>query len=229
MTNTKFFKRLLCCIILGALIISSFDADAQRRRKKSSRSKGRRGHTEKPIQFGGTLAYQIAGPANAMYHVLPGMLGFTVGGFAQYRVSDLFKLSGELKYSYHTFTVGEGNGLLTYTQNSISIPLMAKIYPVKWLFIEAGVEPRLNLGNAKGKTATIMGMPMGDEREVELEPNVFELGVGGGMGFEVGDNFFFGARFMYGVLPYYKETSDFFNYTIKLNNMFYGVYIGLKF
>ncbi|MDR0789668.1 MAG: PorT family protein [Bacteroidales bacterium] len=248
------WKKLLCFLVLGVVLLASFDAEAQRRRGKSKRSsKGRKGQTEKPLQFGGTLAYQLGGPANALnVGYAFGGLGFTVGGFGQYRLSELFALTGELKYSYHTFTgamsvetdstgfpIGDmsGGGLLTYKQHAIAIPIMAKLNPIKWLYIEAGIEPRFNLGKASGKTKSVMGVQLGDNLSSEIKSNFFELAVGGGIGLEFG-HFFVGNRVMYGVtsygtLPAKAGSMSIGNApavtSVEGHNLYYNFYIGLKF
>ncbi|MDR1847890.1 MAG: PorT family protein [Bacteroidales bacterium] len=233
-------KKIVCFVLIAGTLLASFDADAQKRRGKKRSSRGR-GKTEKPMQLGFTAGYQAGGPINAASAgYTMGMLGFTVGGYGQFRLADKVALSAQLNYSFHKFSGGSdnsnGSGMLSYTQHAIAVPIMAKFYPAKFFYLEAGIEPRVNLGDAKGKTASIMGVQLGDNMSATVPTNVFELGVGGGLGFDFG-KFFFGMRVMYGVLPYAKLANTGISFitlevntgTVSANNLFYGLHLGFKF
>lgn len=81
-----------------------------------------------------------------------------------------------------------GNGI---SMLNVGIPVLVKVYPLKWLFIEAGPEFFLNISNSPN-TTTIGNLEMNVGAH---KANDLKIGVGAGVKFA---NFGIGARYLIG-------------------------------
>lgn len=141
---------------------------------------------------------------------------FHVGAFAEWKFNRFFGVAPELVYS------GQGTGIdiLTlstditqkYKFNYINIPVMAKIYPVKWLSIDLGPQAGF-LVSAKVKTETTERSNGTSEREtkttdVKGDMNKFDFGVAGGLTFNFGKHVFLQTRYTLGLTEVFKKNDD---------------------
>lgn len=154
------------------------------------------------------------------------MPGFTVGGFANYKISKVFSLQGELLYSSYSYDTpvlltNQSGGNITKDYNhfnfsKIELPLLIKaetktgtIKP----FASFGISPGINLsGNVKPVNFSEMRL---------TNLNSFSLSVIPSVGFSIKDHFIFDTRYAVGVTDQYSNLST------KVN-IFY-VTLGYKF
>ena len=113
--------------------------------------------------------------------------GFHIGAVAEIMLNRKFALQAELLFSAQgtelTGIIDSGN---TISLNYINVPLMAKFYVVKGLFIEAGPQIGL-LVSSEYKSS-------GD-----FDPNPVDFGANFGLGFKLKNGLNFSARFNQGL------------------------------
>ncbi len=161
-------------------------------------------------KFGAKIALNIAtltgdvGDASSL-------VGFQIGAFAEFKISDKFAIQPELIYSVQGAS-SDGNGDLNL--NYINIPVMAKYYVAKSFSLEAG--PQIGfLVSAKAD---------GEDFKDFFESVDFGLNLGAGYDFT--DKFSAGLRYNFGLTNIAKtELGD--NTDIK--NGVFSISVGYKF
>jgi hypothetical protein len=153
-------------------------------------------------------------------------IGFHVGGFAEFKISDKFAIQPELlfstqgakeEYSEEGFDV-ENKLNLSY----LNIPVMAKFYVAEKFSLEAG--PQIGfLLSAKSK---VESGDFSGEVDVKDAYESIDFGVNFGAGYDFTENLSAGIRYNLG-LSNIAKTED--GEDFKMNNSVFSLSVGYKF
>lgn len=158
------------------------------------------------------------------------LVGFHVGGFAEFKLTDKFSIQPEILYSTQG-AKSEGSGLgfsfedkthLSY----LNIPVMAKYYVAEKFSLEAG--PQIGfLLSAKAKSeGSFDGESFSEDVDVKDGYESIDFGVNFGAGYDFTENLSVGLRYNLG-LSNIAKVEDGENY--KINNSVFSVSVGYKF
>lgn len=157
-------------------------------------------------------------------------VGFQVGGFVEFKVSDKFSVQPELLYSAQggiengefefagDFYEAEMNYKLAY----INLPVMAKYYVADKFSLEAGPQVGF-LVSAKGE-ATVEGNSAEDDIKDDFKS--VDFGVNFGAGYDFTENLSLGIRYNLGLS---NIVDDEFADDYKINNSVFSLSVGYKF
>ncbi|PWA05429.1 porin family protein [Flavobacterium psychrotolerans] len=151
-----------------------------------------KGGSDKSMSFGAKAGLNIASITNS--DGSSSLVGFHVGGFAEFKVSDKFAVQPELLYSAQGAKFDGGKMNLSY----INIPVMAKYYVADAFSLEAG--PQIGfLMSAKVKADG------GGSADVKEFFKSTDFGVNFGAGYEFTENLSAGLRYNLGLAQVQKE------------------------
>ena len=155
-------------------------------------------------------------------------VGFQVGAFAEFKISDKFAIQPEVLYSAQgakekgefefngDFYEAEMNYKLAY----INVPILAKYYVAEKFNLEAG--PQIGfLVSAKGE-ATVLGNSAEDDIKDGFES--IDFGVNFGAGYDFTENLSAGIRYNLGLSNIAKDSDDY-----KIKNSVFSLSVGYKF
>jgi len=137
------------------------------------------------------------------------IVGFQIGGFAEFKISEKFAVQPELMYS----TQGSESEGETFKLNYINIPVMAKYYVAKSFSIEAG--PQIGFLTS----AEIEGEDYKDF------VSSTDFSVNFGAGYDFTENLSAGLRYNLGLTNVY----DVDGFDEEINNGVFSVSLGYKF
>ena len=122
--------------------------------------------------------------------------GFHFGVVAEFMLSEAFAVQPELLFSTRGASVSEDGDDYSLNLNYITLPLLAKFYPVTGFSIEGGVLPAFNI-SAKEKY---------NDESADLE-NIknFDFGAAIGAGYVLPSGLFFQARYNFGLSEIVKD------------------------
>lgn len=139
---------------------------------------------------------------------------FNVGLFMELPLSERFSFQPEILYSGQGFTVLSNNQdnvfdtdeNVEYQLSYIQVPLLAKIYLVEGLSIEAGPQFGFKINEE------IDTEPMGDGGDTVIDPDDsyikdFDTSLALGAGYKFNSGFFVNARYTYGLTNIFKENT----------------------
>lgn len=143
-------------------------------------------------------------------------VGFQVGAFAEFKVSEKFAVQPELVFTSLGAKSDEGGVDSTANLNYIAIPVMAKYYVADAFSLEAG--PQIGfLMSAKAKAD-------GESVDIKDGYNSTDFGINVGAGYDVTENINLGLRYTVGVSNIWADSGDF-----KAGNSNIAFAIGYKF
>lgn len=126
--------------------------------------------------------------------------GFHVGVYGEHQINNNVSFQPELIYSQLGFKDGDNQKIkLDYIQ----IPLMFKAYILKPLYVELGPQVGVTISK-KEETDFIIGTSTKTS-----EPNTFDWGINGGVGFAINPGVTIGLRYYYGLSSAYKDLDEF--------------------
>jgi len=161
-------------------------------------------------------------------------VGFHIGGFMEYKVSEKFVLQPELLFStqgakYKDDQVGEGFSVAGETNIKLSylnLPIMAKYYVTNKFSFEAGpqIGVLLSAKNEYGYTGTIQGVPVSESGEIDIKDdlNSIDFGINFGAGYDFNDKISVGLRYNLGL----SEISEYYYFD---KNSVFQLSLGYKF
>ena len=155
-------------------------------------------------------------------------VGFQVGGFAEFKLSDKFAIQPELLYSTQgaKYKESEVNYLYKETINLgyLNVPVMAKYYVIDKLSIEAG--PQIGfLLSAKDKwEETYLGEKYSGKESIKDSFKSVDFSLNVGAGYDFTENVSAGIRYNFGV----SNISDFGD-NGKIHNNVISLSVGYKF
>jgi len=152
------------------------------------------------------------------------LVGFHVGGFAEFKLSEKFAIQPELLYSAQGAKgeySEEGESIeLTQNLGYLNIPVMAKFYVAEGFSLEAG--PQIGfLLNAKEK-GEYEGVSLEVDNKDEFKS--IDFGVNFGAGYDFTENLSAGLRYNLGLSNVYEDSDDY-----KVNNSVFSISVGYKF
>jgi hypothetical protein len=145
-------------------------------------------------------------------------IGFHVGGFMQYKLSEKFALQPELLFSTQGAKY-QGSGALSgyvisvesnYKLAYLNLPVMAKYYVSNKFSFEAGPQIGflLSAKNEFDYSGTLLGEPISDSGEIDIKDdfNSFDFGINFGAGYDFNDKISLGLRYNLGL----SDVSDYY-------------------
>jgi len=153
-------------------------------------------------------------------------IGFNVGGFAEFKISDKFAIQPELLFSTQGAKTEWSEDDVTVEEklnlSYLNIPVMAKFYVAEKFSLEAG--PQIGfLLSAKSK---FEGGGLSEEVDVKDAYESIDFGVNFGAGYDFTENLSAGVRYNLG-LSNIAKTED--GEDFKMNNSVFSVSVGYKF
>ncbi len=145
-----------------------------------------------------------------------GRTGFHVGFLAEIPLSERFAIQPELVYSQQGLQSKEtfdGTEFETKVKlDYLNVPVMAKFYLIDGLSIEAGPQFGFNI-NAKQELEVTGGDTDSDfeitgEDDIKDEVSGFDLGIGGGLAYQLDNGLFFQGRYIYGLSNVPEDVDD---------------------
>lgn len=137
--------------------------------------------------------------------------GFHIGIYGEHEISENVSFQPELVYSQLGF---KDSASKTVKMDYIQIPLMFKGYIFKPLYVELGPQIGVNI-NKKEETDFVFGTST-----KTTEPNTFDWGINGGVGFAINPGITLGVRYYHGLSSAYKDADEF--------NTLYQVFVGIN-
>lgn len=155
---------------------------------------------------------------------------FHAGLFAELPISDRFSIQPELMYSGQGFDIQEidqdnvfdNDENIEYQLDYIQIPIMAKLYLVQGLYVEAGPQFGFKINEE------IDTEPNSDGGDTPIDPDNsyvkdFDTSVGLGAGYKFGSGFFISGRYTQGLSNIFKEDTILENVDAKNSVWQFGV------
>ncbi|MGY5355179.1 porin family protein [Wenyingzhuangia sp. IMCC45467] len=137
--------------------------------------------------------------------------GFHIGIYGEHEISEHTSFQPEVIYSQLGFKDGANE---TVKMDYIQIPLMFKGYIFKPLYVELGPQFGVNISK-KEETNLVFGTST-----KTTEPNTFDWGINGGVGFAINPGITLGVRYYHGLSSAYKDADEF--------NTLYQVFVGIN-
>jgi len=165
-------------------------------------------------------------------------IGFTIGGFAEFKLSDKFVVQPEVLYSGQgaSYSYSESGPGYAFVEEGdvnlgyILVPVMAKYYVIDNLSLEFGPQVGfLIAANQKGDyVETYEGVTFAQsfDEDIKDEINSVDFGLNFGAGYDFTDNMTAGLRYNLGISNVYK-TSEGSDYESK--NSVFSLTFGYKF
>ena len=177
------------------------------------------------VKFGAKVALNVASVTGDVEDP-SSYIGFQIGGFAEFKLSEKFAIQPELMYSAQG---GKESGEIedgfdadfTHKLGYINIPIMAKYYVAKSFSLEVG--PQIGfLTSAKGKIEA-----EGESVEVDMKDfyNSVDFGVNFGAGYDFTEKLSAGLRYNLGL----SNIADFEGEDFTVKNGVFSVSVGYKF
>jgi opacity protein-like surface antigen len=163
------------------------------------------------VKFGAKVALNVASLTGDVEDA-SSLVGFQIGGFAEFKISEKFAFQPELMYSaqggkesvFEDFGAGD-----TYTTDSkyklsyLNIPVMAKYYATPKLSIEFGPQVGFLLSAKKDVnfTETFEGISVSGSGSVDIKDSTssVDFGVNLGAGYDFTENISAGLRYNLGL------------------------------
>lgn len=156
-------------------------------------------------------------------------IGFHIGGFAEFKISDKFSIQPEVLYSTQgTKEKGFGTDFqgqvyeieLNYKLAFINVPILAKYYVAEKFSLEAG--PQIGFLVTAKNEYTAPGIS--EESDVKNDFGSIDIGVDFGAGYDFTEKFSLGLRYNLGLTNLHKDI-DYY----KIKNSVFLLSAGYKF
>jgi opacity protein-like surface antigen len=155
-------------------------------------------------------------------------IGFQVGGFAEFKLSEKFAIQPELLYSTQGAKYEESEVSYFYKQNTtlgyLNVPVMAKYYIVDKLSIEAGPQAGFLLSAKSKWEENDHGTLESGKDDIKDSLKTLSLGLNVGAGYDFTENLSAGLRYNYGLSNISDSKDD-----GKIHNNVVLLSIGYKF
>lgn len=186
------------------------------------------------VKFGAKAALNVSTISGDVEET-SSLIGFQVGGFAEFKLSEKFAFQPELMYSaqggkesyteaYDFMTVSSE---ATYKLSYINLPLMLKYYATPKLSVEFGPQVGFLLSAKQDYEATfsLFGETESESGSEDIKDDMESIafGLNFGAGFDITENITAGLRYNLGL----SNIADDEDYTVKNNVL--SVSVGYKF
>ena len=157
-------------------------------------------------------------------------VGFHIGGFAEFKLSDKFAIQPELLFSTQGVKFeGDIDGYSASEKDNLSylnIPVMAKFYVAEKFSIEAGPQLGILLSAKSKYEANVEGINVSGEEDIKDALESIDFGVNFGAGYDFTENLSAGLRYNLGLSNIVKtEDGD----DTKIKNSVFSLSVGYKF
>lgn len=153
---------------------------------------------------------------------------FNVGVLAELPLSDRFSIQPEVLYSSQGFDIeqNENSDDVEYQLDYIQVPVLAKIYLIKGLSVEAGPQFGFKANEE------IDNNPNGDDGDLVIDDENslvkdFETSIVGGVSYKFDTGFFISGRYTYGLTNIFED--DVLSDNIEAKNAVWQVGLGFMF
>lgn len=180
-------------------------------------------------KFGAKVALNIASLTGDVEDA-SSLVGFQIGGFAEFKISDKFAIQPELMYSAQggkeSYSEGgvsiESEAKLSY----LNIPVMAKFYAAPKFSLEFG--PQIGfLLSAKGDyTLSGGGESISESEDIKDDLESVDFGLNFGAGYDFTENLSAGLRYNLGLSNVAKTEAG---YDSEIKNSVFSISVGYKF
>ena len=146
------------------------------------------------------------------------LVGFTVGGFAEFEISDKFVFQPEIlfstqgdKYSYSEYNFdGRWSREYLIKTSYINVSLIAKYYVVDGLNIQLGPQVGFLMSANKEDSYSEDGFPANAKRDVKKDMKAIDYGLNFGAGYKFENGLMFDFRYNIGLsdLAIKRDASD---------------------
>lgn len=165
------------------------------------------------------------------------LVGFHIGGFAEFKISDKFSVQPELLYSAqggereysYSDEMGFVTGKETIKLGYLNLPVMAKYYVAPGFSVEAGPQVGflLSAKNDYDYRSSFFGENLSDSGEIDIKDNLksIDFGFNFGAGYEFTENIFVQARYNLGLSSINEDSES----DIDVKNAVLQVSFGYKF
>lgn len=166
-------------------------------------------------KFGAKVALNVATLTGDVENA-SSLIGFQIGGFAEFKISDKFAIQPELLFSTQGATVESEGTEVDFNLSYLNIPIMAKYYASPKFSIELG--PQIGfLTSAKGKA-------MGVSVDVEEFFKSTDFGLNFGAGYDFTNKFSAGVRYNLGLSNIADDSGG-----DSVQNSVFSISLGYKF
>lgn len=155
-------------------------------------------------------------------------VGFQLGGFAEFKVSDKFFIQPELLYSAQGAKYKETESYYSYKEKMnisyLNIPVVAKYYVVDKFSVEAGPQIGFLLGAKSKWEETYAGQKNSGDEDMKDSFKTVDFSLNVGAGYDFTENIAAGIRYNFGL----SNISDFGD-NLKVHNNVISLSVGYKF
>jgi hypothetical protein len=159
-------------------------------------------------------------------------IGFHVGGFAEFVISDRISIQPELLFSTQgtTFSYSEEyeginvNADVTSNLNYINVPVLLKIKLAEGLSAEVGPQVGFLLSAKRKTEASALGISQSETRDFKDQCKTLDVSAALGLSYTFAEKFVVGARYALGLTNIDKESGN-----TKPKNSVIQLSIGYKF
>lgn len=180
-------------------------------------------------KFGAKVALNIASLTGDVEDA-SSLVGFQIGGFAEFKISEKFSIQPELMYSAQggKQSVSEGGfSLEAETKLAyLNVPVMAKYYATPKFSLEVGPQIGFLLSAKADYTGSGGGESISESEDIKDEVESVDFGLNFGAGYDFTEKFSAGLRYNLGLSNVAKtDAGDDF----ELKNSVFSISLGYKF
>lgn len=165
-----------------------------------------------------------------------GKIGFHIGAFGKYQISEKFYLQAEVLYSQSGAKGSEKENGVNY-ENSfnfsyINVPIMAKYYFTEGFSAEAGPYFGFLVSSKMKEEANVDGVKVKAETDIKKYTEGLDFGLGFGIAYDLKNGLNFGVRYNLGlsdVLKLGESTGSGIMKKYDAKNSFTQISVGYKF
>jgi len=180
-------------------------------------------------KFGAKVALNIASLTGDLEDV-SSLVGFQIGGFAEFKISDKFAIQPELMYSAQgakqSYSEGGISEEVDYKLSYLNIPVMAKFYAAPKFSLEFGPQIGFLLSAKADYSVSGGGESDSGSEDIKDTTESVDFGLNFGAGYDFTENLTAGVRYNLGLSNVAKtDAGD----DSKINNSVFSLSVGYKF
>jgi long-subunit fatty acid transport protein len=180
-------------------------------------------------KFGAKVALNIASVTGDVEDA-SSLVGFQIGGFAEFKISDKFAIQPELMYSAQGVKESYSEVGYSFKYESklayLNIPVMAKFYATPKFSLEFGPQIGFLLSAKADYTETLEGVSLSESEDIKDNLESVDFGLNFGAGYDFTENLTAGLRYNLGLSNVAKtDTGD----NSKIHNSVFSLSLGYKF
>lgn len=143
---------------------------------------------------------------------LKSLIGFHIGGFAEFEITEKFAFQPELLYTTQGAKSESSDNIYSYKStiktSYINIPLMAKYYVIEGLSVQAGPQVGFLMSADSSSSIAIGGISSKSSSNVKDQYKSIDFGLNFGVGYKLDFGLFFDARYNLGLSDLADKRDD---------------------